>query len=144
MIRAAQMEDVPTLAVILNDWIDETPWMPRLHGMDDHRQFIGHLIDMSEVFVVGEGRATGFLSHEKGLVKALYLQQDSRGLGYGKTLLDHVRTERSCLTLWMFQANLRAIAFYRREGFVEVERTDGQRNDEKLPDLRMVWERTDR
>ena len=46
---------------------------------------------------------------------------------------------RDRLELWTFQANTRAIAFYRREGFVEAARTDGSGNDEKLPDLRLVW-----
>ena len=45
------------------------------------------------------------------------------------------------LELWTFQANTRARAFYAREGFAEVKLTDGQGNDEELPDVRMVWNR---
>jgi hypothetical protein len=29
--------------------------------------------------------------------------------------------------------------FYLRHGFTEAERTDGQRNDEREPDIRYVW-----
>ena len=58
-------------------------------------------------------------------------------------LLEWAKETRARLTLWVFQANVRAIAFYQREGFVVAQITDGQRNAEKLPDLRMVWERTD-
>jgi GNAT superfamily N-acetyltransferase len=43
------------------------------------------------------------------------------------------------LVLWTFQANSAAIAFYLREGFVEIERTDGAGNEEGLPDVRMIW-----
>jgi ribosomal protein S18 acetylase RimI-like enzyme len=43
------------------------------------------------------------------------------------------------LALWTFQSNVRAQAFYARHGFVEVRRTDGAANEEKTPDVRMVW-----
>ena len=36
-------------------------------------------------------------------------------------------------TLWVFQSNTRAIRFYERHGFVEVERTDGAGNEERSP-----------
>jgi hypothetical protein len=31
--------------------------------------------------------------------------------------------------------------FYSRRGFLDCEFTDGQGNEEKMPDLRMVWHR---
>ena len=43
------------------------------------------------------------------------------------------------LTLWTFQANDGARRFYAREGFREVEFTDGAGNAEKLPDVRLEW-----
>ncbi len=43
------------------------------------------------------------------------------------------------LALWTFQTNTRAQAFYTRHGFTEVRRTDGSANEEKAPDVRMVW-----
>jgi ribosomal protein S18 acetylase RimI-like enzyme len=43
------------------------------------------------------------------------------------------------LQLWVFETNVGAQRFYRRHGFVEVERTDGAGNEEKAPDIRMAW-----
>ena len=43
------------------------------------------------------------------------------------------------LGLWVFQSNDRAQRFYAARGFVEVERTDGRDNEEREPDVRMVW-----
>jgi ribosomal protein S18 acetylase RimI-like enzyme len=62
-------------------------------------------------------------------------------LGIGRALVDDVKAVEPEISLWTFQANTRAIAFYRREGFAEAERTEGQRNDERLPDIRMIWRR---
>jgi ribosomal protein S18 acetylase RimI-like enzyme len=86
-------------------------------------------------------RPLGFLAQRHGHIDALYLAPEARGLGIGKALLDQVKTEQPLIELWTFQANVRAIAFYLREGFHEAERTDGRRNDEGLPDLRLVWEK---
>jgi ribosomal protein S18 acetylase RimI-like enzyme len=40
--------------------------------------------------------------------------------------------------LWTFQANYRAVAFYRRNGFRTLETTDGSGNEERLPDYLLV------
>jgi GNAT superfamily N-acetyltransferase len=47
------------------------------------------------------------------------------------------------LTLWTFQKNAKARAFYERHGFVPVEFTDGLTNQEREPDVRYVWDRRD-
>ena len=39
----------------------------------------------------------------------------------------------------MFEVNQPARGFYRRHGFVELERTDGSANEEHAPDVKMVW-----
>ena len=40
----------------------------------------------------------------------------------------------------MFESNVKAREFYKRYGFVEVERTDGSGKEEKVPDVRMRWD----
>ncbi len=82
----------------------------------------------------------GFLALDGKDVRALYLAPDARGRGVGRALLGRAKAGRDRLSLWAFEANPRAVAFYRREGFRVVERTDGSGNEEGLPDLRMVWE----
>lgn len=41
--------------------------------------------------------------------------------------------------LWTFVANTGAQSFYRREGFAEMRRTDGD-NEEHLPDILYRWQ----
>jgi len=43
------------------------------------------------------------------------------------------------LSLWCFQQNHAARAFYARHGFVEGTRTDGQNNEERLADVKLEW-----
>jgi hypothetical protein len=41
--------------------------------------------------------------------------------------------------LWTFQANTGARRFYARHSCREVEWTNGEHNEEKTPDVRLVW-----
>lgn len=142
-IESADMKDAPEIAQILADWVDETPWMPRIHSPEEDRGFGALMIENLAVIVARErqGRVVGFLAREEGNVHALYLPAEKRGQGIGKALLDRAKTEVPMIELWTFQANVGARAFYAREGFVEVESTDGTDNDEKLPDVRLVWKK---
>lgn len=139
-IEPARADDAAAIADILSDWIDATPWMPRIHTRDEDRGFGAFLIEKMAVIVARKGgEVAGFLARDGAVIHALYLAAGQRGRGIGKALLDSAKAGRGRLELWTFQANADAQRFYAREGFVEVEATDGQGNDEKLPDIRMEW-----
>lgn len=138
MVRRAIPGDAPALGAILSDWIDETPWMPRLHRRDEDRGFVAGLIRAADVWT--NAQRTGFVARTDDEVTALYLAAPARGRGLGSVLLNTARAGRDALALWTFQANGAAIAFYLREGFTEADRTDGE-NDEGLPDVRLIWKR---
>lgn len=44
------------------------------------------------------------------------------------------------LQLWVYQKNLGARRLYERNGFELAELTSGERNEEKEPEARYVWE----
>ena len=138
-LRRAIPCDAPALGAILSDWINETPWMPRLHSRDEDRSFVARLIDESDIWT--DAARTGFITRSGDEIPALYLAQRARGRGLGSALLDAARSGCDSLSLWTFQANTRAIAFYKREGFTEAARTDGD-NDEGLPDIRLIWKKS--
>ncbi|MFE9451587.1 GNAT family N-acetyltransferase [Streptomyces sp. NPDC006739] len=76
-----------------------------------------------------------------GELKQLYLDPAWRGRGLGHRFMALARQRQpGGLTLWTFQVNQAAQRFYEPHGFIEVERTDGQRNDERQPDIRYVWQ----
>jgi len=75
-----------------------------------------------------------------GCIEQLYLEPDY----IGRRLSDHLigLAKEQCpggLQLWTFAVNEPARRFYRRQGFVEVEQTDGAGNEEREPDVRLVW-----
>ena len=141
-ITDADASDVSTLAGIIGDWVRETDWMPVLHSRDEDEGFVATLLGTHKVRVARQAAdRLGFLARQGGRVQALHVAAEARGLGIGKALLDELKAAEFEIDLWTFQANQRALAFYRREGFSEVVRTDGSGNEEGLPDVRLIWRR---
>ena len=139
-VRPAKTSDSSAIAKILSDWIDETPWMPRIHTREEDQQFGGLLIEKTKVKVVEhQKRIDGFIALQEQTIQALYVHEEFRVIGVGSALLNSLKNENSKLDLWTFQQNTQAREFYAKHGFSEKECTDGAGNDEKLPDVRLCW-----
>ncbi|NSX56417.1 GNAT family N-acetyltransferase [Parasulfitobacter algicola] len=138
-IRLGRVCEAEACAAILNDWIDATSWMPRVHTHDGVAQYFEDVMFLQhDVFVLGRP-INGFLVlSPEGLVMALYVT--TPGCGIGSKLLTHAKTQRAHLHLWTFQQNVDAQRFYKRQGFYEVRRTNGD-NEEGLPDILYEWTR---
>lgn len=141
-LRLARSQDMAACAKILNDWIDETEWLPRLHS---HEEVVKHyqtvVASERRSFVVASGsRIAGMMAlGTDHLVTALYVGAAFRRQGVGHMLLDCAKREcGSDVSLWTFQKNVAAQQFYLHEGFVEINRTDGD-NEEGLPDMLLEW-----
>ena len=138
-LRRGRPEDAPACAAILNAWIDDRDWMPRVHTPREVAAFYADVVFVErEVWLAGDPVA-GFmaldpLSHR---VTALYVSRPGQGIG--KALLDRAKAGRRSLELWTFVANGGARRFYRREGFREIRQTPGH-NEEGLPDVLCRWE----
>ena len=127
---------------ILSHWIDEVDWMVRVHAPSKYLGYGEMLIASADVTVARDaGKVAGFLARQGEDIQALYLRPGYREQGIGAGLLEMAKKEMTPLGLWTFQSNSGARRFYARHGFVEDQLTDGQGNDEKLPDVHMGWER---
>ena len=141
-IRPARTQDLAACAGILNSWIDETDWMPRIHSAEDVVRYYRDVVyrDRKVLVVAAEERVVGMMALATDqTVTALYVKQGFRDQGVGHLLVEAAKREYpSHVQLWTFQKNIRARRFYEREGFVEINRTDGD-NEENLPDVLMEW-----
>lgn len=142
ILRAARSTDAGAVGAILSAFIDDTPWMPRIHTRAEDLAFAGDLIARDWVQVAEkEGGVQGFSAFDGETLQALYLAEDAQGCGMGSALLGEIMARENRVRLWTFQANAGAQRFYLRHGFEEVARTDGAGNDEKLPDIEYLWQR---
>jgi GNAT superfamily N-acetyltransferase len=143
-LRPARSTDAGALGEILWRFQADTDWMPKLNTGAQTIAYCGGMIDKGWVTVaLLDDRIVGFLARDGQDILALYTRRDAFGNGAGSTLLDSAKQVSDRLNLWAFQANKGARRFYRRQGFCEVEHTDGTGNEERLPDVRCVWTKED-
>lgn len=120
------------------------PWMPRLHTGAEDIAHAGRMIDKGWVTVAEvDYTPAGFIARDGGYIHSLYIAAEAQGSGIGTLLLDDAKAKCDSLELWTLQANRGAQRFYRREGFRPVEESDGDHNEEGLPDIRFLWTRAD-
>lgn len=119
------------------------PWLPTLHTPKEDLWFFNtKVLPLEKVLIAcDETQAVGFISFSQGWLNHLYVTPTHWGIGLGTMLLEAARADLTYLQLWVFQRNARARHFYSKHGFCEREFTDGQSNEEKVPDLRMEWTR---
>lgn len=117
------------------------PWLPQVHSPEQVQTYFVRVLASQECWVaVIESQIVGFSVLNEGWLNHLYVMPESQGIGIGGRLLDNAKNLVSSeLQLWTFQGNYYARAFYAKNGFVEVEVTDGARNEELTPDVHLVW-----
>jgi GNAT superfamily N-acetyltransferase len=145
IIRRGSAADGPAMAKIINDWIDETEWMPRIHSHEAIEGFFTPEILSKRTILLGErldGKIEGYLTlRPEGMIAALYLAPAARGTGLAKLMMTEAkRLHPDRLELGVMEPNLRARRFYEAQGFIEIP--DGRKTDtdEGIPELLMRWE----
>jgi chorismate mutase/GNAT superfamily N-acetyltransferase len=117
---------------------------PQQHSGESVLAFMTGAIVEKEVWVAERDDVVGFAVLAPAFLDALYVGPDHQGFGIGTALLDVAKARRpDGFGLWVFASNAPARGFYHRHGLVELEHTDGSANEERSPDVRMVWPGSD-
>ena len=153
LIRPAHDEDAEPLADLFVAAREAAyPAMPRtVHPPHEVRHWFREVLgleerttampDEREVWVAeADGVLVGYAVLDPAWLDSLYVRPDLTGRGIGTALLDLVKGLRpGGFGLWVFASNVAAQRFYRRHGLVPVRRTDGSENEERAPDVEMLW-----
>jgi 8-oxo-dGTP pyrophosphatase MutT (NUDIX family) len=90
----------------------------------------------SVTVATSSGIVVGFVATAPGWIHHLYVDPAWIGRGVGGALFEHATAERpEGFSLWTFQENAPARAFYETRGLVATAFTDGD-NEERQPDVR--------
>ncbi|WP_377323217.1 GNAT family N-acetyltransferase [Pimelobacter simplex] len=141
LLRPATPADVPGIAAVQVAARARAAMPPGLHGPDDIRAYLAERFGAAENWVAESGGAVvGYARFTRTWLNDLYVDPAHQGQGVGGALLDLVKARHpGGFSLWVFEQNLPARAFYAARGLVEREHTDGAENEERAPDLRMEW-----
>jgi ribosomal protein S18 acetylase RimI-like enzyme len=142
-IRLVEPSDTDAIAGVFLSGLSGMTYLPRLYTEEETRDFIKDvLLPNNEVWVAEEaGRVVGFAGFGDGSLRHLWVHRAHQNRGVGTALLK-VAMHRcpDGLQLWVYQKNLGARRLYERNGFELAELTSGERNEEKEPEARYVWE----
>ena len=119
---------------------------PSVHSDEEARAWVaGWDLSAYDVWVAADGdRVVGYARATPTWLDDLYVRPEHQGRGVGAALFDVVTSLRpSGFCLWVFESNTPARAFYRSRGCLELERTDGEGNEERAPDIRVAWPGSD-
>lgn len=144
IIRPARPDDGPAIAAISREARARAmPWLAVVHSRQEDIAYFSHtvLAEQSVLIAESEGERAGFAAVSGPWLHHLYVAPRHWNSQIGTALLVRVQASHEKLELWTFQQNEGARRFYRRHGFREVEYSDGHRNEEHEPDVRMVWQR---
>ena len=86
---------------------------------------------------VEEHGIQGFIGLQGDYIAGLFVRREARSQGIGRRLMEQVKAHHPRLCLRVYQKNLRAEGFYRREGFAALE--TGVDPDTGEAEILMVW-----
>jgi GNAT superfamily N-acetyltransferase len=151
-LRAAKASDADRIAeILLASRAEHLPYLPMVHTPAQVRAWIAEVlvpsggVRVANVDGVPRAMSAHAVDNGIGWIEQLYVEPGFTGQGLGAALLHQALAELQAagahpVRLWCFQANSGARRFYERHGFVAVDFTDGQGNEEGCPDV--LYERS--
>jgi chorismate mutase/GNAT superfamily N-acetyltransferase len=146
VLRPATAEDLAEIAELyIATRRDAVPQMPApVHDDAEIRAWFERTGADKEIWVAEDDQIVAFAVLDGEWLDSLYVGPQRQGSGIGALLLDLVKAQRpDGFGLWVFASNTAGRGFYHRHGLVELEHTDGSANEERAPDVRMVWPGTE-
>ncbi|WPO90128.1 GNAT family N-acetyltransferase [Chryseobacterium sp. HR92] len=98
------------------------------------RDYLPHL----EVYLITEdNEAKGFASVAEGNLEMLFIHNDTRGKGYGKTLYQFMKEKTGLTKVDVNEQNPQAIGFYEKMGFKKIGRSEKDGSGKDYPLIHM-------
>jgi len=139
MIRELRKTDINEVA---NIWLETnitTHCFIPAQYWTGNLELVKELLLRATVYVyVDKQEIHGFIGLNDEYIEGIFVSAEMQSQGIGKALLNYAKNKRSKLLLNVYQKNVRAIAFYQREGFKIQHSGLDKATGEK--DYVMVWQ----
>ena len=142
MIRKMEEKDLDTVIQI---WLEGNL---RAHAFIEadywksNMRFVRERLPKSQVIIEEQnGRIIGFMGLNENKIEGLFINPDFQSKGFGHSLVQWAKSIRNELTLYVYEQNKKAVAFYKREGFVVIEKSIEEATHEE--EWLMRWKNSD-
>ena len=133
LYTAARVAAVPAIPPAIHTNAEDRAWVAARLADGEHEAWLAE----------EAGEVLGYALFTEVWLDHLFIRPDRLGDGIGTLLLDVVRWLRPKALLVGVRAERSGSDSYLRHGLVDLERTDGDANEERAPDVRMAGLGTD-
>lgn len=116
-----------------HNFIDKSYW-------EKNFEMVKNTLPQAEIYIYEENNnIMGFVGLVENYIAGIFVEKNFRGKGTGKKLLDYAKSIKNNLTLNVYEKNIDAVKFYKREGFtVEKFGIDKSTNEKEFM---MSWKK---
>ena len=138
MIREFQEPDIEKVADIwLNTNLKTHGFIPSQYWLSNFEAVKGMFLKAEIYIFEKENEIQGFIGLYENYIAGIFVQSQFQSKGIGRQLLNFVKDKKEKLYLSVYQKNIRAVKFYKRENF-EI-RCENKDEDTSEMEYLMVW-----
>lgn len=116
-----------------HNFIDKSYW-------EKNFEMVKNALPQAEIYIYEENNnIMGFVGLVENYIAGIFVEKNFREKGTGKKLLDYAKSIKNNLTLNVYEKNIDAVKFYKREGFTVEKFGIDKSTDEK--EFMMSWEK---
>ena len=139
MIRELRKADINQVADIWLDTNIKAHYFIPAQYWKSNLDLVKELLLQATVYVYEDNQEIrGFIGLNDEYIEGIFVSNEMQSHGIGKALLNYAKNKRSKLFLNVYQKNIRAIAFYQREGFEIQHSSFDEATEEK--EYVMKWQ----
>lgn len=139
MVRELQEPDLDRVADIWLETNLKTHYFIPAQYWKRNFKLVKEMLLQAEVYIYWNNqRIHGFIGLRNEYIEGIFVSDEMQSQGIGKILMNYVKGKRKKLILNVYQKNIRAISFYKREGF-EI-RCSGFDEATREKDYVMAWQ----
>lgn len=140
MIRKFEKNDID---VVMQIWKNENVKAHKFISKDyweNNYNYVKEIIPNAEIYVyILKEKIVGFIGLDNNYIEGIFVDTNNQCKGIGTDLLNKVKESRNNLTLSVYKKNIKAISFYKKNGFIII--SENMDKDTNEIEYTMKWDK---
>ena len=140
MIRKMKQEE---LNEVMNIWLETNikahNFIPQKYW-EDNFELVKKLISQAKIYIYEKNKnILGFIGMSSNYIAGIFVKEEEQSKGIGKELLNFIKDIKKELNLNVYEKNIKAVNFYKRENFYIINEGIDEAAGEK--EFFMEWKK---